>query len=109
MGARQLLAAVPVGKLRLDLVANPVTTGAWVAVGTVPAGCTAIAVAYSGDAILKLAKVVSGVTTELPLYLAPGMLMEKLIPLELARGWTLSVECEDQNVASGELVINFFG
>lgn len=106
---RQLLAVKPVGKLRLDLVANPVTTAAWVDMGDVPAGCTAISVAYSGDAILKFAKVVGVKTTELPFFVCPGEQMNKLMPLELDAEWGLSVKCEDQNVASGELVINFFG
>lgn len=108
MGVRDLLASTPVGKIIHDLVATPITTAAWVSLGSVPQGCTAIEVTYTGDAILLLAKVVSGVTTELPLCLTPGM-KPMLIPLELAKAWGLSAKCSDQNVASGRLVINFFG
>lgn len=110
MGARDLLAAKPTGKIRVDITGTNITTAAWaVLTAAVPASCTAITVAYTGKGILKLAKVVSGVTTELPLYLTPGQLMESLIPLELSKGWGLSAKAEDQNVTVGELVINLFG
>jgi len=110
MSVRSLLAKLPVGKVRLDLVANPLGTGAWTELSSAwPSSCTAISIAYTGEGILKLAKGTAGNEVELPIYIAPGMLMEKLIPLELAKNLRISARCEDQAAASGELVINLFG
>lgn len=110
MSSRELLAKLPMGKVRLSLVASPITTAAWTVVtSSLPAPCTAISIAYTGDGILKLAKGAPGSEVELPLYVVPGMMMEKLIPLELAKALAISAKCLDQNTATGELVINLFG
>lgn len=109
MGVRDLLASVPVGKLRLDISGTNITTAAWAEISSsIPASCTAITVAYTGDGILKLAKGAAAAEVELPMYLTPGM-NSGLIPLELTKAWRLSARAVDQNVTSGELVINLFG
>jgi hypothetical protein len=108
--SRQLLASLPVGKLRVDLSSTNLDTSNWVELSSsLPSSCSAISVMYTGIGILKLAKGAAASEVELPLYLTPGMVMEKLIPLNLAKAIRLSAKCVDQAVTSGELVINLFG
>lgn len=110
MGVRDLLAQKPVGKIRVDISGTNITTAAWAEISaSLPASCTAISVAYTGDGILKLAKGAAASEVELPLYITPGMAHEMLIPLEMAKAWRLSARALDQSVTSGELVINLFG
>lgn len=110
MGVRDLLASKPVGKIRVDLSSTNVTTAAWATLSSsIPASCTAITVAYTGDGILKLAKGAAASEVELPLYLTPGMEPSELIPLELSTAWRLSAKAVDQSVTSGELIINLYG
>lgn len=108
---RNLLATKPYHKLRCDIVANPITTAAWLALSTaVPKGCTAIQVYYTGEALLKLSIGDMGAEDagELPLYIVPGGEGE-MVPVEIPAGKRLSVKAVDQNTSSGELVFNFFG
>ncbi len=110
MGSRDLLAGLPTGKIRVDLVTTPLDTLNWTALSaSFPSSCSAISVAYTGIGILKLAKGAALSESELPLYITPGMSHEMLIPLNLAKGMRLSAKCEDQAVTSGELVINLYG
>lgn len=110
MGARDLLAAKPVGKIFYDLSSGSITTSAWREIeDSIPASCTAIMVAWTGDAVLKLSKGASSSEVELPIYIPPGQAPNVLIPLELARGWRLAAKAEDQNVTAGRLVITLFG
>lgn len=110
MGARDLLAGLPTGKIRIDLSSTNLDTASWTTLSaSLPSSCSAISVAYTGIGILKLAKGAAASESELPLYLTPGMNHEMLIPLNLAKAIRLSAKCEDQNVTSGELVINLYG
>lgn len=110
MGTRDLLAARPTGKLRVDLSSSTIATGAYTELSSSwPAACTAISVAYTGEGILILAKGGAGSEVALPIYLSPGMNHEELIPLELAKSLRISAKALDQAVASGELVINLYG
>ena len=110
-GIRNLLAQKPYHKARLDIVANPITTAAWVQVlASTPKACTALMVSYTGESILKVS---TGATADednhiMDFYIAPGM-DQVMIPVEIAKGKKLSVEALDQNTALGELVMNFFG
>lgn len=108
-GPRNLLAELPVGKLRIDLSSTNLDTSSWTTLANAPAACTAMSVAYTGEGILKMAKGSVGNEVELPLYITPGMNHEMLIPLSLAKSLRLSGKCEDQAVTTGELVINFYG
>lgn len=108
MGSRELLARLPVGKHRIDLTSTTLSTAAWTSIiAALQAACTAISVAYTGPGILKLST--NAGTTELPLYLTPGMSHEMLIPLELRKNAVIHARCEDKNVSTGELVINLYG
>ncbi len=110
MGARDLLAAKPTGKIYYDLTSGSITTAAWREIeDSIPASCTAIMVAWSGDAVLKLAKGAAGSEVELPIYITPGQAPNVLIPLELSKAWRLAARAEDQNVTVGRLVITLFG
>lgn len=110
MGTRDLLASLPVGKIRVDLSSTNLSTSAYATLSaSLPSSCSAISVAYTGRGILKLAKGAAGLEVDLPLYITPGMNHEMLIPLNLAKGIRLSGETEDQAVTSGELVINLYG
>lgn len=110
MGTRDLLASVPTGKIYVDLSSTNLDTSSWTTLSSsLPASCTAISVAYTGEGILKLAKGAAASESELPLYLTPGMRGDVLIPLNLARATRLSAKCEDQAVTSGVLVINLYG
>lgn len=107
---RTLLAALPTGKVRVDLSSTNLDTSNWVELSSsLPASCSAISVAYTGIGILKLAKGAAASESELPLYITPGMNHEMLIPLNLAKAVRLSGKCEDQAVTTGELVINLYG
>lgn len=106
-GPRNLLAAKPTGKLRVDLSSTTLDTSTWTSLGTVPAACTAIRVSYNGEGILKFST--NAGASELPFYIVPGADMNELIPLELAKSLTLSAKCVDQAVSVGELVFNFYG
>jgi hypothetical protein len=109
MGVRDLLASVPVHKIRHDISGATILTSAYREIeDSMPAGCTAISVSYTGEGILILAKGAAAAEVDLPLYLTPGM-NSGLIPLELSRSFRISAKALDQNVTSGELVINFFG
>lgn len=108
---RTLLAHVPYHKLRCDIVANPITTAAWLALSTaLPKACTAMQVYYSGEAILVISNGDMGdeAAHEMPIYITPGGEGE-LIPIEIAKGKRFSVKAVDQNIAAGELIFNFFG
>lgn len=110
MGARDLLASLPVGKIRVDLTVSTVATNAYTDIAaSFPAPCSAISVGYTGKAILILAKGAAGLEVDLPLYLTPGMNHEMLIPLNLAKLIRFSMKALDQAVSSGELVINLYG
>lgn len=110
MGVRDLLASLPVGKIRVDLSSTNLDTSNWTTLSSsLPAACSAISVAYTGKGILKLAKGAAASESELPLYLTPGMNHDTLIPLNLAKAVRLSGKCDDQAVTSGELVINLYG
>ena len=110
MSNRSILATRSVGKVRLDIVANPITTAAWVVLSAAwPAPCSAVTISYSGDAILLIAKGAVASEVELPLYIVPGENMEEMIPLEIAKNLNISVKALDQNIAAGELIINLFG
>lgn len=110
MGTRDLLASLPVGKIRVDLSSTTLSTSAYATLSaSLPSSCSAISVGYTGRGILKLAKGAAGFEVDLPLYITPGMNHEMLIPLNLAKGIRLSGETEDQAVTSGELVINLYG
>lgn len=110
MGVRDLLASLPVGKIRVDLSSTNLDTTTWTTLSaSFPAPCSAISVSYTGNGILKLAKGAAASEVELPLYLTPGMNHEMLIPLNLAKAIRLSGKCEDQAVTLGELVINLYG
>lgn len=106
-GPRNLLAAKPTGKLRVDLTSTTLATGSWTSIGTIPAACTAVSIAYTGEGILKFST--NNGTSELPFYVVPGQSIDHLIPLELAKNLTLYARCVDQAVATGELVFNFYG
>lgn len=113
MSVRNLLAQLPYHKLRVDLVGTPITTAAWVQLSAaLPKACVAAQIYYSGEGILRISK---GDATqeevgdnEIPLYIAPGG-EGNLVPLEIAKGARLSARAVDQDVAMGELIINFFG
>lgn len=108
MGTRELLYRVPVGKHRIDLSSTNITTSAWTSIITaLAAACDAISVEYNGDAIVKLSK--NGGTSELPIYLTPGMNQEHPIPINLAKGVQIHAKAEDQNATEGELIINLYG
>jgi hypothetical protein len=108
MGTRELLAKLPVGKHRIDLTSTTLSTAAWTSlIASLQAACTAISVAYTGEGILKFSS--NAGTSELPLYITPGMNHEMLIPLELKKASVIHARCVDQNVATGELVINLYG
>jgi hypothetical protein len=110
MASRDLLASLPVGKIRVDLSSTNLDTSNWTTLSSsFPASCSAISVAYTGKGILKLAKGAAASEVELPLYLTPGMNHETLIPLNLAKAIRLSGKTDDQAVTSGELVINLYG
>lgn len=108
-GPRNLLAELPVGKIRIDLSLVNLDTSTWTTLANAPAACTAMSVAYTGEGILKLAKGAVGSEVELPLFITPGQNHEMLIPLNLAKSSRISGMCDDQAVTSGELVINFYG
>ena len=109
-GVRSLLAALPKGKVRVDLSSTNLDTSNWVEISSSwPSACTAVSIAYTGEGILMLAKGASAAEAELPLYIAPGMLMDMLIPLELAKSLRITAKALDQAVTSGELVINLYG
>lgn len=114
MGARDLLASEPKGKIIVDIATLNSGSGFditnWVTISaSFPAACTAISVAYTGEGILKLAKGAAAAEVELPLALTPGMNHEMLIPLNLAKAIRLSGKCDDQVAATGMLVINLYG
>lgn len=110
MGVRDLLASRPVGKIYYDIASGSITTAAWREIeDQLPASCTAIMVAYTGDGVLKIAKGAAASEVELPLYITPGQSPGALIPLELAKGLRLSARAQDQNVTAGRLVITLFG
>ena len=49
MSSRELLAKLPMGKVRLSIVSSPITTAAWTVVtASLPAPCTAVSIAYTG-------------------------------------------------------------
>lgn len=110
MGVRDLLASLPVGKVRVDLTSSTIATSAYTEISSAwPSSCSAIGVAYTGRGILIIAKGAAASEVDLPLYIVPGMMMEKLIPLNLAKNLRISVKALDQAVTSGELVINLYG
>lgn len=110
MGQRQLLATLPVGKVRVDLSSTNLSTGAWTELSSSwPTSCSAVTVHYTGRGILMLAKGAAASEKELPIYITPGLNGEMLIPLELAKGIRISAKCLDQAVTEGELVFNLFG
>lgn len=110
---RQLLAQRPYHNLRLDISANNIATNSWREIeDSMPKGCTAMQVFYTGNSILKLSKGALGLEDQaanlFPIYITPGG-SEELIPIEIAGNNRLSVQALDQNSTEGELVINFFG
>lgn len=108
MGSRELLYKQIVGKHRIDLTSTTLSTGAWTQIiASLQAACDAISVAYTGEGILKLSK--NAGTTDLPVFITPGMDHDHAIPINLAKGAVIHAECLDQNVATGELVINLYG
>lgn len=121
MGPRTLLAKYPMQKVRVDLTSSTVSTSAWTTILAAASNlkaCTAIQVFYTGEGILKISRGAAGqealkdsrgVSNEFPFYITPGMNGEELIPVEISAGVRLSVEAVDQAVATGELVINFYG
>lgn len=110
MGTRELLASLPTGTIRVDLSSTNVTTGAYATLSaSIPSSCSAITVAYTGEGILTLAKGAAAAEVDLPLRLTPGMQPTMLHPLNLAKAIRLSAKALDQNVTSGELVINLYG
>lgn len=110
MGSRDLLASLPTGKIAADLTSATIATNAYTTISaSLPSSCAAIMVAYTGRGRLILAKGAAGVEIDLPIYLTPGMSMDELIPLNLAKGIRLSAKADDQAVSSGDLVINLFG
>lgn len=114
MGARDLLAGLPVGKIIVDIATlnsgSGFDTSNWVDISSsLPASCSAISVGYTGEGVLKLAKGAAASEVELPLALTPGMNHEMLIPLNLAKAVRLSGKCDDQAAATGMLVINLYG
>lgn len=110
MSARNLLATLPVGKVRVDLTSSTIATSAYTTMSSsLPSSCSAISVAYSGEGILILAKGAAASEVDLPLYITPGMNHDTLIPLELAKAVRISAKALDQAVATGELVINLYG
>ena len=113
MSVRNLLAQLPYHRLRVDLTGTPITTAAWVQLSAaLPKACTAMQVYYSGDAILRISKGDATQeevgTNEIPIYITPGG-EGNMVPIELPKGARLSARAVDQDVAVGELVINFFG
>ncbi len=114
MGARDLLASLPVGKIIVDIATLNAAAGfdttTWATISaSLPSSCSAISVGYTGEGILKLAKGANPVEVELPLALTPGMNHEMLIPLNLAKAIRLSGKCDDQAAPTGMLVINLYG
>lgn len=115
--ARCLLAQLPYAKLRIDLAANNIATNAWTQLtAALEKPCTAVQIYYTGVGILRISKGAIGEETatpmgkpnELPLYIVPGG-ESVMVPLELPIGARFSARALDQDVLSGELVINFFG
>lgn len=108
MSSRELLFRVPVGKHRIDLTSTNLATGSWTQIiAALAAACDAISVAYSGEGIIKLSA--NAGTTELPIYITPGMDHDSPIPLNLKKNAVLHAECVDQDVTTGELIINLYG
>ena len=108
MASRELLFRLPVGKHRIDLSSTNLSTGSWTSIiASLQAACVAVSVAYTGEGILRLSN--NGGTSELPLYLTPGMDHDHALPLELKKGSVIHAQCVDQNVATGELIINLYG
>lgn len=110
-GPRNLLAQLPYHKLRVDLVANPITTAAWLALSTaLPKACVAVQIYYTGVGILKISDGDMGEEDdhEKPMYIVPGG-ESCMVPIELAKGKRFSAQALDQDADEGELVINFFG
>lgn len=113
-GPRTLLAKLPVQKLDVDLSSVTLSTGAWtqiLAAASNLKACTALQIAYSGEGILRLS---TGDASEeddyeLPFYVFPGGSLDTLIPVEIARLKRLSARSVDQAVATGRLIINFYG
>jgi hypothetical protein len=102
----RLLAGKPVGKLRHSYVSTNVTTGAWVSVGTIPLGASAVEIYDSSGSVLKCST--DNGTTELPFYILPGA-PGFLIPVRLGKSQTLYLRAVDANATVGQLVINFYG
>lgn len=113
MSVRNLLAQKPYHKLRVDLSSTNITTAAWAELSaSLSKPCVAVQIYYTGEGILRLSKGDAGQETaednELALYITPGG-EGCMVPLEIAKGKRLSARALDQNVTSGDLVINFFG
>ncbi len=107
----RLLAKVPMGKIRLDYVLNPVTTGAWTEVAAlIPSAATSLEIFNGNGSVIKLSTGNLGLedASELLFFVFPGG-TTGLIPSEQMRGRRLSARAVDVNCTTGQMLINLYG